>query len=70
MFAAAEHYEQAQPKLGRALFEHVAEAIDAITLYPDGWPPFPGWDREPVVRTKGTKRCHYRVVYVVRDGGR
>ena len=62
LFAAAERYEQAEPGLGHALFDEVAEAIEAIEMYPEGWPPFPGWDREPVVRTKGTKRFHYRVV--------
>lgn len=65
---AAERYEQAQPGLGHALFERVAEAVDAIEMYPEAWPRFPGWDREPVVRAKGTKRFHCRVVYVVRDG--
>lgn len=68
LFAAAERYEQAERGLGHALFERVAEAIEAIELYPDGWPPFPGWNREPFVRAKGTKRFHYRVVYFVRDG--
>lgn len=68
LFDAAERYEQIEPGLGHALFEQVAQAIDAIELYPDGWPPFPGWDREPIVRTKGTGRFHYRVVYFLRDG--
>lgn len=67
LFAAAERLEQVEPGLGHALFAVVREAIDAIEQYPDGWPPFPGWDREPVVRSKGTKRFHFRVVYFVRD---
>ena len=68
LFDAAARYEQAEPGLGHALFDGVAEAIGAIEMYPDGWPPFPGWDREPIVRTKGTKRFHYRVVYFLSDG--
>lgn len=68
LFAAAERYEQAQPGLGHEFFDRVAEAIDAIETYADGWPPFPGWNREPVVRTKRTKQFHYRVVYFVSDG--
>ncbi len=45
-----------------------AELFHAIELYPDGWPLFPGWDRQPVVRTKGMRRSPYRVVYFLRDG--
>lgn len=68
LFAAAERYELAEPGLGQALFDRVAEAIEAIEAYPDGWPRFPGWTREPAVRTKGTRRFRYRVVYYLRDG--
>lgn len=68
LFAAAERYERVQPGLGSALFDRVAEAIEAIELYPEGWPIYPGWDRQPLVRTKGTKRFRYRVVYFLRDG--
>ena len=56
LFAAAERYALADPGRGYALFERVAEAIGAIELYPHGWPRFPGWVREPTVRTKGTRR--------------
>lgn len=68
LFDAAELYEQAEPGLGHPLFDEVAEAIEAIETYPEGWPPFTGWDREPIVRTKGTKRFHHGVVYFLRDG--
>jgi len=68
LFDAAELYEQAEPGLGHPLFDEVAEAIEVIETYPEGWPPFPGWDREPIVRTKGTKRFHHGVVYFLRDG--
>lgn len=63
--AAAERLEEIQPGLGHALFAEIRDAIDAIEQYPEGWPPFPGWDREPLVRSKGVKRFHYRVVYFV-----
>ena len=68
LFAAAERYERAEPGLGHALFDRVAEAIEAIERYRAAWPPFPGWVREPAVRTKGTRRFRYRVIYFVRDG--
>ncbi|MDR3068838.1 MAG: hypothetical protein LBU50_04975 [Cellulomonas sp.] len=68
LFAAAERYEQAQPGLGHALFAAVEVAIRAIDQFPDGWPPFPGWSRQPVVRSKGTARFSCRVVYFVQDG--
>lgn len=66
--AAAERLEEAGPGMGHALFAAVREAIDAIDQYPDGWPPVPGWDGDPVVRTKGARRFPFRVVYVVHDG--
>ncbi|QGH69777.1 hypothetical protein [Pseudactinotalea sp. HY158] len=63
LFDAAQRYEQIQPGLGHALFEQVALAISAIEQYPDGWTPLSGWDREPIVRTKGIRRFNYRIVY-------
>lgn len=68
LFTAAERYEVAEPGLGHALLDRVAEAIEAIKLYPDGWPIFAGWNREPVVRTKATKRFRYRIVYFLWHG--
>lgn len=68
LFEAARRYELIEPGLGHALFGRVAEAIGAIEKHPEGWPPFPGWDREPIVRTKGTRRFPYRVVYFLLDG--
>lgn len=68
LVAAAERLEDTEPGLGHALFAEVREAITAIEQYPEGWPPFPGWDREPLVRSKGVKRFHYRVVYFLSDG--
>ncbi|MFL0411326.1 hypothetical protein ACH0AH_09120 [Microbacterium paludicola] len=68
LFAAAERLEEAQPGLGHALFASVREAISAIERYPHAWPPLTGWDREPVVRAKSTKRFPFRVVYVVHEG--
>lgn len=68
LFAAAEYFERVEPGLGHVLFRVVADAIASIEEFPDGWPPLPGWDGEPVVRSKATKRFHYRVVYFVRDG--
>jgi hypothetical protein len=68
LLAAAERLEQVEPGLGHALFAAVREAIDVIEQYPDGSPPFPGWNRDPVVRSKATKRFRFRVVYFIRDG--
>jgi hypothetical protein len=36
------------------LFSVVADAIASIEEYPDGWPPLPGWDRGPIVRSGST----------------
>ena len=42
-------------------------AIDAAVDSPESWPVWPGWDRQPLVRSKGVSDFPYRVVYFVRD---
>src|SRR5699024_8907892 len=53
---------------GGELFDRVAEAIEAIERYPEVWPMFPGWRRQPPIRTKATNRFGCRVVSFLRDG--
>ena len=70
LLAAAERYEQIEPGLGHALFEQVAEAIRAIDMFPDAWPPTAeaGESGKPVIRSKATRRFPFRVVYLVHEG--
>lgn len=39
--------------------------IDAVVDDPESWPARPGWDREPVVHSKGVSGFPYGVVYFV-----
>jgi hypothetical protein len=45
----------------------VREGIDAAVGDPAARARWPGWDRDPVVRSKGVSGFPYRVVYFV-DG--
>lgn len=51
--AGAEWYEDRQPGLGRRFLAEVRAAVDAALESPEAWPSWPGWDRDPVVRSKG-----------------
>ena len=41
--------------------------MDAAVEDPEAWATWPGWDREPVVRSKGVSDFPYRVVYFAAD---
>lgn len=43
----------------------VREAILAAVELPDSWARWPGWEREPVVRSKSVSDFPYRIVYFV-----
>ncbi|RHW23970.1 type II toxin-antitoxin system RelE/ParE family toxin [Nocardioides immobilis] len=43
----------------------VRAAIGAAVDAPESWAVWPGWDRQPVVRSKGVSDFPYRVVYFV-----
>lgn len=45
----------------------VRAAVDAAGDSPESWAVWPGWKREPLVRSKGVSDFPYRVVYFVRD---
>jgi len=63
--SAVAWYEAREPGLGVSLIDSVATARQNIEAYLDAWPPFPGWDREPIVRSKRLDVFPYRVVYIV-----
>lgn len=66
-FAAVNWHEDREPGLGRRFFNAVRSAVDAAADDPAAWAQWPGWDREPVVRSKSVNDFPYRVVYFVHD---
>lgn len=65
-FAAdVDWYDAREVGVGGRFAEAVRAAIDAAVDDPAAWPTWPGWQREPVVRSKGVTGFPYRVVYVV-----
>lgn len=68
LHAQARYYESARVGLGLDFLDAVDAAIDAIEDFPDAWRPYPGWDREPVVRVKQIEGFPVGIVYLI-DGG-
>ncbi len=61
----ARFYEREHPGLGLDFLDAVDTAIDTIDDFPDAWRPYPGWDREPVMRVKQVEGFPVGVVYLV-----
>jgi toxin ParE1/3/4 len=61
-------YEGREAGLGDRLEGEVLVAVDESADTPEAWPPWPGWDREPPVRSRGVTGFPFRVVYCVEDG--
>ena len=65
-FAAdVDWYDDRDVGVGGRFVEAVRAAIDAAVDDPDAWAPWTGWNREPVVRSKGVSGFPYRIVYFV-----
>ncbi|MDQ2796402.1 MAG: type II toxin-antitoxin system RelE/ParE family toxin [Actinomycetota bacterium] len=64
-FAGVDWYDEREVGVGALLESGVREAIDAAVESPESWAKWPGWDRKPVVRSKGVSDFPYRVVYFV-----
>lgn len=45
----------------------VVTAVEDTAEDPQAWAVWPGWDREPVVRSRGVEGFPYRIVYFVRN---
>ncbi len=67
LFADVDWYDAREFGLGERLEIAVRAAIDAAVDSPDSWAVWPGWQREPVVRSKRVDDFPYRVVYFVHD---
>lgn len=67
-FAAdVDWYDDREDGLGGRFAEAVRAAVEAAVDAPDAWAPWTGWDRVPVVRSKGVSGFPYTIVYFV-DG--
>lgn len=67
LIEAAKHYESDQLGLGSDFLDAVERAVHAILDWPEIAPVFPGWEREPLVRTMRVDRFPYRVLYYLSD---
>ncbi|WIY81942.1 type II toxin-antitoxin system RelE/ParE family toxin [Propionimicrobium sp. PCR01-08-3] len=67
LIEAAKWYESRQFGLGDDFLESVEGAVSLILEWPQIAPVFPGWDREPVVRTQAVARFPYRVLYYLTE---
>lgn len=60
-------YDGREVGLGDRFEGEVLFAIDESADTPDAWPPWPDWERDPLVRSKGVDGFPFRVVYYVED---
>lgn len=67
LVADADWYDERDVGVGGLFAEAVRGAINAAVDDPAAWAKWPGWDREPVVRSKGVSDFPYRVVYFVEN---
>jgi plasmid stabilization system protein ParE len=65
--ADVDWYDEREMGVGERFEAAVRAAIDAAVDSPESWSVWAGWEREPVVRSKGVSGFPYRVVYFVRD---
>ena len=64
-FAGVDWYDERETGVGAQFGVAVRGAIDAAVDSPESWAAWPGWEREPMVRSKGVNGFPYRVVYFV-----
>lgn len=60
-------YDAREVGVGSGSEVAVRGAIDAAVDSPESWAVRHGWDRQPVVRSKGVNGFPYRVMYFVAD---
>jgi len=65
--ADVDWYDDREVGVGGRFAEAVRAAIDAAVNDPAAWAAWPGWERKPVVRSKGRTGFPYRVVDFVQD---
>ena len=65
LFADVDWYDAREPGLGERFELAVRAAVDTAADSPEAWAAWPGWEHEPVVRSKGVNDFPYRVVCLV-----
>lgn len=65
LFADVDWYDERENGLGERFEVAVRAAVDAALDSPESWAVWPGWDREPLVRSKGVTDFPYRIAYFV-----
>jgi plasmid stabilization system protein ParE len=60
-------YDDREVGLGDRFEIEVLGSVDECADTPQAWAVWPGWDREPVVRSKTLTSFPYRVVYFAED---
>jgi hypothetical protein len=61
--ADVDWYDERSAGVGGRLEDAIREAVEAACDDPEAWARWPGWKREPMVRSKGVTGFPYRVVY-------
>lgn len=56
-------YDDREWGVGGRFADAVRSEISAVIEAPAAWPAWPGWHRDPVVRSKGIGGFPYRLVY-------
>lgn len=64
---AVEWYEERRPGLGERLDTELMEHLAFARKWPDSAPLYPGRQRVPVIRRKGTDVFPYGIIYFVHD---
>ncbi|MCI1747325.1 MAG: type II toxin-antitoxin system RelE/ParE family toxin [Acidipropionibacterium sp.] len=67
LIAAATWYERERRRLGSDFLNQAEFAVQQLLDWPQIAPVFPGWDREPIVRSQAIKRFPFQIVYYVTD---
>lgn len=67
LIEAAKWYEIEQPGLGSDFLSEAEHSVQQILEWPNMAPVFPGWDREPIVRSKSIKRFPFQVLYYLTE---
>lgn len=63
---AIRYYHVEHAGRGEDLAQRIGHAIRDVVDSPKAWPPFLGWDGEPLVRSRNVAVYPYRIVYYVR----
>ena len=67
-YEAAVWYADREPRLAERFAHEAQDALDFVSAWPGGAPPYRDLDRDPPIRSKQVSGFPYRIVYLVQDG--